>query len=159
MPHDNGRPPVRAEPDLSAVATFLRRLAERVEQDPAFGSQVAQLLAQSGIGHSISGPARGDAPRGRRAPSLTPAASPASGASAGATVALDPFVLLREAGADGARVRLAELDVPALRQVVRIHRLDPARISARWTNRERLIDLIITQVRARADHGKSFAHI
>ncbi|HEX9057661.1 MAG TPA: hypothetical protein VF818_09025, partial [Ktedonobacterales bacterium] len=115
--------------------------------------------AQSGIGHSISGPARGDAPRGRRAPSLTPAASPASGASAGATVALDPFVLLREAGSDGARFRLAELDVAALRQIVRIHRLDPARISARWTNRERLIDLIVTQVRARADHGKSFAHI
>jgi hypothetical protein len=71
----------------------------------------------------------------------------------------DPFALLRDRGEAHLRTHLAALDLPALRQIIRVHRLDPARISARWTNRERLVALIVDQVRARADHGKAFSRV
>jgi len=66
---------------------------------------------------------------------------------------------MRDQGEEGLRATLAALDLMALRQIVRTHRLDPARISARWTTRERVIALIIDQVRARLNHGRSFERV
>ncbi len=71
----------------------------------------------------------------------------------------DPFVLLRERGEIGLRAALEELELATLRQLVRAHHLDPARISARWTARDRVVTLIVTQVQARANHGKAFARV
>ena len=67
--------------------------------------------------------------------------------------------MLRKDGEDGLRAQLAQLDVAALRQIVRAHRLDPARISARWTATDRVIALIVEQVRARANHGRAFERL
>ncbi|HEY8322936.1 MAG TPA: hypothetical protein VIG77_00485 [Ktedonobacterales bacterium] len=50
-------------------------------------------------------------------------------------------------------------DLPTLRAIVRERRLDPARISARWTARERVISLIVDQVKARANHGQAFRRV
>ncbi|HYM26651.1 MAG TPA: hypothetical protein VET66_00750 [Steroidobacteraceae bacterium] len=72
---------------------------------------------------------------------------------------LDPFALLRSGGEDGLRRALGVADVATLHRIVRTHRLDPARVSARWTARERLVELIVTQVRARASHGQAFARV
>jgi hypothetical protein len=127
-----------ASADPAAVAAFLRALAERAERDQAFGREVAALLAQSGLlsaGRTAGG--------GRREP-----AAP-----------LDPYRALRETGPDGLRARLEQLDAPALHRLIRAHRLDPARVSARWTRRERLVALIVEQLRGRADHGKAFARV
>jgi hypothetical protein len=67
--------------------------------------------------------------------------------------------VLRVSGEVGLRATLDALELVTLRQIVRAHRLDPARISARWTVRERVIALIVDQVKARANHGKAFARI
>jgi hypothetical protein len=138
-------------PTAPRIAAFLRALAERAERDAAFADGVAAALAASGL---LA------APRAGRAPS-----SPRTGESdttARATTqpaALDPFATLRGAGEAGLRAALAAVELAALHQIVRTYRLDPARISARWSARERLIDLIVTQVRARASHGQSFARV
>ena len=151
------RPAQAVDADVRTIGAFLRGLAERVERDPAFGRQVAQLLAESRLlqaaapASAAAAERPGRARRAARASMHAPEAASASPA--------DPFALLRDAGEDGARRALAAQDVPALRQIIRLYRLDPARISARWTSRERLVDLIITQVRARADHGKFFARL
>jgi len=72
---------------------------------------------------------------------------------------MDLYGLLRAEGDETLRARLSTLTPTELHGVIRTHRLDPARISARWTSAARLIDLIVAQVRARADHGKAFSRV
>jgi hypothetical protein len=72
---------------------------------------------------------------------------------------LDPFVHLRTGGEPALRAALDGLDLAALRRVVRAFHLDPNRVSARWSARERVIDLIVEQVRARVNHGRSFERV
>ncbi len=57
------------------------------------------------------------------------------------------------------RTVLEAQNVTTLRALIRSHRLDPARISARWTAPDRLIALIVQQVRASANIGKAFARV
>jgi len=71
----------------------------------------------------------------------------------------DPFAVMRAQGEMGLRATLDALDLPTLRQIVRAHRLDPARISARWANRDRVIALIVDQTRARLNHGRAFERV
>jgi hypothetical protein len=147
MPYDNSPPSRRgvAPDDTASVAAFLRALAARAERDPQLARQVAEALRDGGL---------------RSPPASTPARTrQRADRPAGSVPLPDPFLVLRAEGEEGLRGRLAELEVPALRQIVRIHRLDPARISARWTKRERLVTLIIQQARARADHGKAFSRV
>ena len=87
--------------------------------------------------------------------------APAGSAQAEATPqpAPDPFAIMRAQGEAGLRATLDALDLGALRQIVRAHRLDPARISARWANRDRVIALIVDQTRARLNHGRAFERV
>jgi hypothetical protein len=149
------------------IAAFLRALADRVEQDPAFGRALLAVYAQSCMSvprNAADMPAAGTAHR------RPEAAEPQDASSAVTQIApsaapgppgppLDPFALLRAHGDAALRARLSELDLASLRRVVRAHRLDPARISARWSARERLVDLIVEQVCARASLGRSFEHV
>ena len=147
----------------AALADFLRGLAARAEADPAFAALIDTALNESGLL---------DRPLAARAASTAPA-SPSRKRSGSRPRAMtrdawqqfagndlpDPFALLRDRGEAGLRASLDALDLPALRALVRLHRLDPARISARWTARERVVALIVAQVRARADLGKAFSRV
>lgn len=138
--------------DAGAVAKLLRELAERAENDPAFGAKVAEAVRASGLLESASAtpaPARTKTPRAARAAGDAPARAEV----------LDPFQVLRQHGTDALRERLEALDIATLRLIVRAHRLDPARISARWTATERVVSLIVDQVRARANLGRAFERI
>ncbi len=160
------RTPASASPADEAqpvIAAFLRALADRVEQDPAFGHALLAVYAQSCM--SIPRGAA-DTPAGKvhRRPAAPPAHDAGSAVTQSAPSAppgppLDPFALLRAHGDATLRARLGELDLASLRGVVRTHRLDPARISARWSARERLVDLIVEQVCARASLGRAFEHV
>jgi hypothetical protein len=68
-------------------------------------------------------------------------------------------VLLRVHGEQALRATLDGLDLASLQRIVRAHHLDPHRVSARWSARERVIGLIVEQVRARAQHGKAFERV
>jgi hypothetical protein len=134
-----------------AVAAFLRGLAERVEQDAGFAAQIATLLRESGLLAMDLGrtPARAAAraPRTVGKPAQEQREIP------------NPFAVLRERGEAGLREVLASLELSELRQIVRTHRLDPARISARWTAHDRVVTLIVDQVRARANLGRAFERV
>jgi hypothetical protein len=130
----------------AAIGAFLRALAERAERDGAFAQGLAVALEESGL---LVG-------KGRRAAARTNAR--AAKAAAPMEV-LDPFATLRGGGEVALRAALAAVEVTTLHGIVRAYRLDPARISARWTARERLVELIVTQVRARASHGQAFARV
>ena len=134
----------------AALAAFLRALADRAERDEVFARGIAAALAESGL----LPPAR--APRPRATASRAPTSATRAGAGA---AALDPFAALRAGGEEGLRAALGAVEVAELHRMVRTHRLDPARISVRWSSRERLIELIVTQARARASHGQAFSRV
>jgi hypothetical protein len=132
-----------------AAGKLLRELAERAERDPDFGAQIAAAVRASGLLDVVQAP---EAPRAK------------SGATSKHTrrdtdEMPDPFHMFRQHGDAGLRSHLEQLDIAALRQIVRAHRLDPARISARWTNRDRVVSLIVDQVRARSNHGRAFDRV
>lgn len=145
--------------EARGLAAHLRDLAERAECDPALAARLRDALRASGLldDAALTHPRRtarvstpsatSTARRGRRQTGVAGDEPP------------DPFVLLRERGEAGLRAALDGLDLAALRAIVRDHRLDPARISARWTVRERVIELIVQQVRGRANLGKAFARV
>lgn len=143
----------------ATISAWLRALAQRAETDPAFAAQLAAALAESGLdARPTSAVTRGKqsrASKGHRAPAPTAPATPAPETPAPP----DPFSVYRAQGEAGLRATLEALDLVALRAIVRTHRLDPARISARWTARDRVINLIVEQVRARANHGRAFERI
>ncbi len=146
--------PTPGRDDAEAAARLLRELAERAERDPAFGIQLAEAVRSSGLLDTTST----TSPQ----PSAPTRKKPANGAKRPTTTAADlpdPFQVLRKHGEDALRAQLTQLDIASLRQIVRAHRLDPARISARWTATDRVIALIVDQVRARANHGRAFEHI
>ena len=148
--------PGPAVADPASVAAFLRGLAARVEADPAVAKLVAAALYESGLlaGGAAQPSARpGDGPAQRPAGVLRGAVVPT------ATELPDPFAIWRAQGEDGLRSALDALSLPDLQRIVRAHRLDPARISARWTAPGRLVELVVSQVRAHLDHGKAFAHV
>lgn len=140
-------------PSREAVAAFLRELASRAETDAAFAKQLAEALRASGLlpTQASVAPATSSVSASARASRATAASSP--------DAAPDPFSLLRERGEAGLRATLDTLDLATLRQIVRTHHLDPNRISARWSAKERVVALIVEQVRARANHGKAFARV
>ena len=151
------RPPHPSATDTAAaVGVFLRALADRAEADPALAAQLHAALRESGLLPTTLAPSAPSAPPATPARRSARSAVPATAASA---PALDPFAVLRTHGESSLRGALEALDLVALRQLVRVHRLDPARISARWSARERVIALIVDQVRARADHGKAFSRV
>lgn len=147
--------------ETRSLAAFLRDLAERAERDPALAAHLREALGASGL-LDADGRARRRAAAGKeRARIRTSTTTRRADRSAGADAddPPDPFVLLRERGEAGLRSALEGLDLAVLRAIVRGHRLDPARISARWTARERIVELIVTQVRGRANLGKAFARV
>ena len=137
--------------DAEAAARLLRDLAERAERDPAFGIQLAEAVRSSGLldtsSPQPSASARKKPVNGTKRPAATASSLP------------DPFQVLRQHGESALRDQLARLDIVSLRQIVRAHRLDPARISARWTATDRVITLIVDQVRARANLGRAFERL
>jgi len=137
--------------DAEAAARLLRELAERAERDPSFGIQLAEAVRSSGL---LDAPSPRTPATARKKP-----ANRAKRPTATAAVLPDPFQVLRQHGEDALRDQLARLDIASLRQIVRAHRLDPARISARWTATDRVIMLIVDQVRARANHGRAFERL
>jgi hypothetical protein len=138
--------------EADAAAKLLRELAERAERDPDFGAQVAEAVRASGLLESATQPPAATAKRPK-------SAAPSAKEKQRRDTAPDPFPIYRDHGEAALRVQLAALDLATLRLIVRMHRLDPARISARWTASERVVSLIVDQVRARVNHGRAFERI
>lgn len=138
-----------------AVAAFLRALAARAEGDATLAASLSAALRESGlladtapVSAPLSAPAKAAGRRGAgRAGQPTSEAAP------------DPFAIYRAGGEPGLRAALEGADLPTLRAIIRSRLLDPARISARWTARDRLVALIVDQVKARANHGRAFERV
>ena len=106
-------------------------MAAQIEADPALAAQLMNTPATKAERETTSGNDHSDLrARSWRRRSI-------------------PFAVLRESGEPGLQQALAALDLASLKAIVRAYRLDPARISARWTAPERIIELIVEQAQAR----------
>jgi hypothetical protein len=139
--------------EVGRIGSFLRLLAERAERDPHLAAALADCLNASGLIASPSATRRATDVKARdrrpvrgnsRAPQIAP---------------LDPFAIFRAQGETGLRLALDALDLTGLRAVVKAHRLDPAHVASRWTARERVVSLIVEQVKARLNHGRAFERV
>jgi hypothetical protein len=126
--------------ETRALVETLRAVASQVEADPALA---ALLMAAPGSKAEREATAQ-TTPRPAREVVAPP---------------LDPFAELRQSGEQGLQEALASLDLASLKAIVRAYRIDPARISARWTAPERIIELIVEQTQARLNHGRAFERV
>ena len=68
---------------------------------------------------------------------------------------LDPFDILAS-GEDTLRLRLRELSLEELKDIVAEHGMDHTRLAMRWRRPERLIDLIVNETKSRLAKGDAF---
>ncbi len=139
------------------VGTFLRNLAARADADAALATEIQAALAESGLLSSSRHPRQTQ--KSQRKPEKAVNAAPPAQSNDTVVPSLDPFRVLRDHGEKGLHETLESLEIAQLRAIVRKHRLDPARISARWRDQERVIQLIVSQVKAQATYGKAFSHV
>jgi len=124
--------------ETRALIEALRAVAAQIDADPTLATRLMAGSATK-VEHETPAPAR---------PAREVVAPP-----------LDPFAVLRQSGEQGLREAVVALDLASLKAIVRAYRLDPARISARWTASERVIELIVEQALARLNHGRAFERV
>jgi hypothetical protein len=132
----NATPPA----ETRALVETLRTVASRIEADPALATRL--------MSGAVSKAGSAEAPQATSRPAREVVAPP-----------LDPFAMLKQSGERGLQEALVALDMASLKAIVRAYRLDPARISARWTAPERIIELIVEQAQARLNHGRAFERV
>lgn len=141
--------------EVARVAAFLRALSARAERDPQLAASLVACFEESGL---LSQVGAGRAATEKRV-TRQPRGRVSGGVGDARTESLDPFTLWRSQGEGALRRALEGLELQELRAVVRAHRLDPARVSSRWTAHERVITLIVEQVKARLNHGRAFERV
>jgi hypothetical protein len=146
--------------EARAVGNFLRNLAARAETNSDLAREIQTALTESGLLTSSDRLRQEQAVKARQ-DKRDQAKEPGrpEGGNVTPTTSPDPFRILRDQGEKGLQDALESLELAELRALVRRHRLDPARISARWTQRGRVIQLIVTQVKAYSSYGTAFSHV
>ncbi len=129
-------------PQLRALFDAIVAEAER---SPAFARRLQDALA----GLSAATAPAAKAPKAAASPS-----APKRGGRR-APSALDPFAAYAE-GEPTLRARLGELSIDQLKDIVAEHGMDPSKLAMRWKTPAKLIDLIATTVRDRAEKGDAF---
>jgi hypothetical protein len=109
-------------PRQDELMALFTRVTIAAQNDPDYADQVRDLLAQSGLLEVFG---------------------------AGATV--DVVDLLDSGGEDALRVRLHQLTLAELRQVVASNEYDPEKESARWRSPAKYIDLIVRKAKAQLE--------
>ena len=105
-------------PRQDELMALFTRVTIAAQNDPDYADQVRDLLAQSGLLEVFG---------------------------AGATV--DVVDLLDSGGEDAVRVRLHQLTLAELRQVIASNEYDPEKESARWRSPTKFIDLIVRRAK------------
>jgi hypothetical protein len=141
-----------------AISAFLRSVADWADRDPELARRVAAALRSAGV--VVEAAADRELPARSRMRASAGRAQTAQRATVTATESpLDPFAIVRRDGEQALRAALDGLDLASLRRVVRAYHLDPNRVASRWSARERVITLIVEQVRARARLGSAFERV
>jgi hypothetical protein len=121
------------------VASVLRGLAIDVELSPALASRVIAALVSSGILSEGNAPGPDDSLLGLQ------------------VAQIDLLTLYRAHGPDATRARLSVLDYAALRRLIQVQELDPAKKTQRLRSPTKLIDFIMETVGTQVEQERELA--
>jgi len=122
------------------LANAFRRLLAIVEEEAARNPSFAERLAE--INASLPDkPASGSARRKPAVPSEPPP---------------DVFAAYREKGEEEFRFWLRSLNLRLLKAVIKANGFDPGKVSQRWTEPDKFVELIAEQTAARLRRGSAF---
>jgi hypothetical protein len=122
---------------VSMIRRLFDEIVAEAERRPDFARRLAAALADRQTGSAPPGAAPKPR-RNRRAPGV-----------------VNPFDLFAR-GDDVLRESLSRLSVEQLKDIVSEHAMDSSKLALKWRAPERLIDLIVTTVRARIQKGEAF---
>jgi len=123
------------------TSSSLRRLFDEIIQEaerrPEFGRRLLAAWNETAVKNLTANQPKGPR-RNRRAPGI-----------------LDPFEVFGQ-GEPVLRDALHKLTVDQLKDIVSQHAIDSSKLALKWHSQERLIELIVTTVRARIEKGDAF---
>ena len=117
------------------IRAFMETVIEEARSNPGFKQRIEQALSGE-TAETVDVRKRGGSRR-RNPPSL------------------DPFAVYSQ-GEEHLRNALSNLDIEQLKDIVAGYGMDRARLALRWRTPERLINLIVSTVRSRAQKGDAF---
>lgn len=134
-----------SSPDMSsALAGFLRLLAEEVEKNQALARRLS-LPFQDWVNQQ----------KEPKATSTRKKAAPAATVPEG----FDPFRIYHDQGSVGLYAVLQNYDAAQCKAILSHFALDPVRSYSRWRKQERLANFIVERVKAMSEKGKVFMDI
>lgn len=114
--------------EVQQMTALFQRMAQAAQADPETAAQVREALAESGLLDVF-----------------------------GTGETLDIVELLYAGGEAAVRLRLRDLTLAQLRQIVATHQYDPEKESARWRSAAKFIDLIVTRAQAQLEEEQAAA--
>ena len=120
----------------SALRHLFDEIIAEVERRPEFARRIAAALSDQLPLVGTRPPKRTN--RNRRAPGV-----------------LDPFELFAQ-GEQPLREALGALKVDQLKDIVSEHAMDSSKLALKWRSSGRLVNLIVSTVRARVEKGDAF---
>lgn len=123
-----------SRPELAEMlATIVKAVADEATRTPRFANALAAPLYPRSSGPQ---PVKRSA---RRKPGV-----------------IDPFAIYNDIGEEGLRLRLSNLDLEQLRDLIAEHGMDHDRLAMKWKDPKRVIDRIVEKVAARSAKGSAF---
>ncbi len=115
-----------------------RVVAEEAERDPKFAQKLGEILGLEQSQRDKQG-TKSDHPKNRRA-----------------AAAFDPVAVLRDRDDHELRLRLSELDLEQLRDIVAQYGMDHGKLVMKWKTHKRVVDRIVEISTNRAQKGDAF---
>lgn len=119
-----------------ALRELLKLIEEEAGRNPNFSSRLEEIVAELPLKEQ-----RKNSKQKNAAQSI---------------VAPDIFAALQEKGEEEFRFWLRSLSLATLKSIIKANGFDPAKISARWTEPDKFIALIVEQAVARLKRGSAF---
>lgn len=104
-------------------------IADEANTNPDFAAKLARVFGGETAPRT----------RGRRAPAI-----------------IDPIAILQSETEQGLRLKLQELTLDQLRDIISEYGMDKSQLVMKWTKTERVIDHIVTTATTRARKGDAF---
>lgn len=114
---------------------LLEAMLQELEADPQLAARLRAVLKERGAHTTRTKTGRAH----RRPPGV-----------------FDPFKVYAEGNEPALRERLRALNIEQLKDMVAEHGMDQAKLAMKWRTSDRLVDLIVSTVAARARKGDAF---
>lgn len=120
----------------SVLRDLVLLLDEEAARNPAFAASLDAVLA--GLPPRVGNSSR----QSGKARTLPPAP--------------DVFAALQDKGESEFRFWIRDLDIPTLKAVIKRNGFDPGKLSQRWSDRDKFVNLVVEQTIARMKRGSAF---